>query len=589
MAAGGDPGARPTAGPARFAAVALLDGGGGLRRTAGGAGLPGVPRRRLGRCTGGGARAARRRVLAELAGAAAVRRAARGAADRADARVPADRGRLARRAARPHAARAVATSTRSCAARACSPSCSAGRSRLAAVAGAIGWRRRIAGTGPLLVAAAVWARAQPRHAARRRCSPWLPGLDRVNVPRYGEFVLGLAAAALAAAALAADPAAGGWPWAPSPRSCWRRSGCCTRRGSSPCRSIPFRPLPSLAAVRARSASPGQRLAAIGRNVRPQIRRRSRSPTRGPRTRSTRSATRGSWRCAAAAPGSGSCSRQTLRPPASTSSTPSACATSRRRPARRRRPACSACRRGPMTSRCSPTPRRTRTRSRPPAVAFAASEDEAARALGRAGRLRDRSVIERPTAAMRAATGTATATVDGDRLGSRAAAGHEQTGAALLVVASQVFPGWDGDDRRRGDADPARQPRDARRSRCPDGSHAVEFRYRPASFRLGLLLAMVGGLALARGLCGLPAPSYTRRGEAQIRRGVRRPCLTRRRRHGSDRGARASPGRAAGHHRRSRIAAFRAEHIALEPALARRRWAPCSCVNGRATTAGSGCS
>ena len=47
---------------------------------------------------------------------------------------------------------------------------------------------------------------------------------------------------------------------------------------------------------------------------------------------------------------------------------------------------------------------------PAAVVFAASEDEAATALAGPERLRDRSVIEQPTDAMRAATGTATATV-----------------------------------------------------------------------------------------------------------------------------------------------------------------------------------
>jgi hypothetical protein len=130
---------------------------------------------------------------------------------------------------------------------------------------------------------------------------------------------------------------------------------------------------------------------------------------------------------------------------------------------------------------------------PANVAFADSEDAAARALGTSGRLRDRSVVERPTAAMRAATGTATATVD--ELGWD----HERlrvtsNGPALLVVASQVFPGWTATI--DGKATPIRPANLAMRAiAVPDGAHVVEFRYRPASFRLGLVLAITGGLAL----------------------------------------------------------------------------------------------
>ena len=142
---------------------------------------------------------------------------------------------------------------------------------------------------------------------------------------------------------------------------------------------------------------------------------------------------------------------------------------------------------------------------PTSVAFAASEDDAARALGTSGRLRDRSVVERPTAAMRAATGTATATVD--EIGWD----HERlrvtsNGPALLVVASQVFPGWTATI--DGEATPIRPANLAMRAvAVPDGSHVVEFRYRPASFRLGLRAGDRRRSGAAR-LCGGGHPPPT---------------------------------------------------------------------------------
>jgi uncharacterized membrane protein YfhO len=95
--------------------------------------------------------------------------------------------------------------------------------------------------------------------------------------------------------------------------------------------------------------------------------------------------------------------------------------------------------------------------------------------------------------MRAATGTATATVDD------VGWDHERlrvtsTGPALLVVASQVFPGWTATV--DGKPTPIRPANLAMRAiAVPDGAHVVEFHYRPASFRLGLLLAIAGVLAL----------------------------------------------------------------------------------------------
>ena len=103
------------------------------------------------------------------------------------------------------------------------------------------------------------------------------------------------------------------------------------------------------------------------------------------------------------------------------------------------------------------------------------------------------MIEQPTAAMRAATGTATATVD--EIGWD----HER----LRVTSNGRRPARGrvaGVPRLDGDVDgkptPIRPANLAMRAiAVPDGTHVVEFRYRPDSFRLGLLLAIAGGLAL----------------------------------------------------------------------------------------------
>ena len=128
----------------------------------------------------------------------------------------------------------------------------------------------------------------------------------MNVPRYGEFVLGLAAAALAAGALARvsrPSVAMGGIVAVVLAQVWLLHP--PRQFAVPV--DPFQPLPSLAAVQ-RDLEPGQRLAAIGRNVRPQLAvgPRDRRPA-GRGRAAIPAATSGSSPCAAAARGSASCS------------------------------------------------------------------------------------------------------------------------------------------------------------------------------------------------------------------------------------------------------------------------------------------
>ena len=380
---------------------------------------------------------------------------------------------------------------------------------LAAVAGAIGWRRRIAGTGPLLVAAGVWA-LRSLDTPLAPLLAWLPGLDRVNVPRYGEFVLGLAAAALAAAALARISRPSLALGARRHGRARRRSGCCTRRASSPCRSTRSgrcRRWPPSGAT----CEPGQRLAAIGRNVRPQMpsalaiadpraedalyperyarlrgAARRRRAVRVP-VRARRLQTAGldlvdavGVRYVAASPGSAA--------PAGMQPVP----TRARRPRRVRQ-------RGRVPARvhaCRPLPSPPRrTRPRP--------------ALAGPERLRDRSVIEQPTDAMRAATGTATATVaaigwDTERLQVTS------EGAAVLVVASQVFPGWEATvDGQPTPIRPAnlamradRGPRRHARGRVPLPAGLVPARAR--CWRWWGCSRSSRGVSRRR-----PAPSYTR--------------------------------------------------------------------------------
>ena len=156
VAARGDPGAGAAAGPAAVRGGRRIDGGGGLRRAARGAGLPGLPRRRLGP------------LLVVARGAVDPRAGRAGGRRRCAARCWRHR-RSCRRsstcASRPTRTAASSADTRLALSdldavvrrKGLQPELLGWPLAIAAVIGAIGWRRRIAGTGPLCVAAVVWA------------------------------------------------------------------------------------------------------------------------------------------------------------------------------------------------------------------------------------------------------------------------------------------------------------------------------------------------------------------------------------------------------------------------------------------------
>jgi hypothetical protein len=112
---------------------------------------------------------------------------------------------------------------------------------------------------------------------------------------------------------------------------------------------------------------------------------------------------------------------------------------------------------------------------------------------RTGGLERFSVVERPTPAMRAARGTATAVVeeaDWHELRLRV----DARGNAVVVVSDQLYPGWkatvDGEETEIRPANLA-----MRAVVVPDGEHELVFRYRPATFTVGVALAFAGLLAL----------------------------------------------------------------------------------------------
>ncbi len=131
---------------------------------------------------------------------------------------------------------------------------------------------------------------------------------------------------------------------------------------------------------------------------------------------------------------------------------------------------------------------------PDAIVAVPHADAAEAALARSGgELARVSFVERPTPAMLSADGTATVTVvevawNELRLRVRA------DGPAVVVVSDQFYPGWEAAvDGRRTEIRPANLA--MRAVAVPDGEHELVFRYRPRIFRVGILLAALGAASL----------------------------------------------------------------------------------------------
>jgi hypothetical protein len=126
---------------------------------------------------------------------------------------------------------------------------------------------------------------------------------------------------------------------------------------------------------------------------------------------------------------------------------------------------------------------------PRMVAAATGEAAAAALLARIGRLRDMSVIEQPTVAMRRAHGTAAASIV-TRTSTRLVLAVHASGDAVLIVSDELFPGWVA--RVDGHPTTIRPANLAMRAiAVPAGTHRVEFVYQPWSLAIGTALSIAG--------------------------------------------------------------------------------------------------
>jgi hypothetical protein len=104
-----------------------------------------------------------------------------------------------------------------------------------------------------------------------------------------------------------------------------------------------------------------------------------------------------------------------------------------------------------------------------------------------------AVVEQPTGAMLSASGGGEAVVEEIGWNSARFRVHAD-GAAVLVTSDLDLPGWSATvDGRSTAVRPANVA--MRAVAVPAGDHVVAFRYRPAGFRYGVILALVGALAL----------------------------------------------------------------------------------------------
>jgi hypothetical protein len=138
---------------------------------------------------------------------------------------------------------------------------------------------------------------------------------------------------------------------------------------------------------------------------------------------------------------------------------------------------------------------------PQSIGSVADEAGALRSLAGldGGNLRLRSVVENPTAAMRSANGTGSATVAHFGWNDLDLRVHA-TGDAVLITSDTYFPGWKATV--DGHSTPIRPANLAMRAiAVPAGDHTVQFRYDPPQFRYGVVLSLIGLIALLARMCG----------------------------------------------------------------------------------------
>jgi len=146
------------------------------------------------------------------------------------------------------------------------------------------------------------------------------------------------------------------------------------------------------------------------------------------------------------------------------------------------------------------------------------EDAAYAALHRgSGDLRARSVVENATPGMRAAHGKGSVQLE-NLAWNHASYLVSAAAPAVLVTSDEYYPGWTA--KVDGKSTPIRAANVAMRAiAVPAGTHAVQFSYRPAGWRYGILLTLFALLVVAARLFGPNVAAWRERRSGRTRPGA----------------------------------------------------------------------